>query len=576
MPFDDLVARLRRLPRQQNETWQGGPVRLPLWARPTPGADPVRPWTVCFANAVRSELPPDATPVADRAAITTEAALATLVAFAESFRPQGRRPVGLRTTDAEFAAAAREALAAAEIAVEVVERTPFVEDAIRRAAPNDGRDERAGLLAAKGMTVERVRGFADAVAAFHAAAPWTRIDATDLVRVREPGDAGSRLFAVIGLSGGRFHLRSVGSRDHFLGDEDDGDHWSLAIVPPWDAPIPDSELWDRAALPRLSGDLRPDLLLERADGRLRGPGARDVVFFEGLLRTLAAATTEELDSGRFERTVTTSDGPRRFVCELPDVLEAPAPNRGLPPVDDACQAFGRTRRARLAAILVRDPQHVDALHALALATADDVEAAELLRRAIAALEKTIGRPRLAVLERQGDARADDDGDRLVVLYDDLGQALERTDPAGAETAFRRTLQLDPGDLALVRHRLVGLLLDAGRDADAAKELAEIDSETAFAKYARALLEFKRRGGDAREAVEAGGAAYLANPEATDALGGEPGDPPPEFSPGDADEAAWIGARLGAAYQATEGALPWLFRTADAIDDADAATDPEGG
>lgn len=576
----DLVARLRALPRKKNEVWQGGPVRLPLWTSPEPGGTPIRPWSVWWANAVRTELADDRVESAKRDDITLEAALEAMVKFAESFRPQGCRPESIKTNDAAFAAAAKPVLAAADVDVQLVERLPFLDDAIKKATLTEQNDDRAGVMSAKGMTLERVRGLADAAALFFAAAPWRRFDPFDLVSVIAPNDAGTRLFHVLTLSEGRFLLRSVASKAAFAPPDDDerfepGDQWRLASVSAWDVPIADSELWERERLPLMGDGFRPDLLQERADGRVRGASARDVVFFEGLLRTLADIRVEELDQGRFERTVPTADGPRKFVCELPDVLNAPAPDRNLPPVEDALQAFGRTRRARLEGIVARDPNHVDALRELALGTPDDKVAADLLRRAVHSLEKAMGNPRLKALEKLGNAREDDDGDRLVTLYDDLGQSLDRDDPIGAEAAFRRALVLDPADLSLVRHRLVGLLLAGGKHAEAAPILAECRADDAFTLYARALEAFRAHGGDASQAQEAAAAAYAANRDAVNALDGPPGDPIPEFEPDSLEEADWIGARLGPAWSTEKDAMSWLLQIADAVDEADARTDPEG-
>ena len=160
----DLVARLRALPRKKNEVWQGGPVRLPLWTSPEPGGTPIRPWSVWWANAVRTELADDRVESAKRDDITLEAALEAMVKFAESFRPQGCRPESIKTNDAAFAAAAKPVLAAADVDVQLVERLPFLDDAIKKATLTEQNDDRAGVMSAKGMTLDRVRGLADAAA----------------------------------------------------------------------------------------------------------------------------------------------------------------------------------------------------------------------------------------------------------------------------------------------------------------------------------------------------------------------------------------------------------------------------
>jgi tetratricopeptide (TPR) repeat protein len=225
-----------------------------------------------------------------------------------------------------------------------------------------------------------------------------------------------------------------------------------------------------------------------------------------VLDALASTTEEEMDAGRWEKEVVTSDGPVRLALSLPDVLDPPYAD-SLPPEDDgevpaemrlafelATEAFGSFGRrqihlARRAVALW--PDCLDAWLVLARRALDPESARDLYAKAVAAGERS-----LPGIEGQADP-FDEEEQRFFAPYCWARSGLARalwTLGAREEALdhLRWLLTVAPDDRRsawYVAHALLGL----GRDEEAEDVLARYADLGSDWQYVRALLVFRREG-----------------------------------------------------------------------------------
>ena len=120
----------------------------------------------------------------------------------------------------EVRASLRDALAAPlailDTAVTLVDELPAVRDALHNLEEQSTGERLPGLLESPGMSVERVRAFADAAAAFFVSRPWNHLTNEDLLIV-EGGRAprNMRHVSVLGQGGQQFGLAFFESRAAF-------------------------------------------------------------------------------------------------------------------------------------------------------------------------------------------------------------------------------------------------------------------------------------------------------------------------------------------------------------------------
>jgi tetratricopeptide (TPR) repeat protein len=617
-----LVARLRSFALAKGENWQGGPFRLPEWETSPEGAAfrPVVPlWASPTFNsygmptsgAVRK---PGRPPRPDEP--SPEEMLEEMVSFAETFRPAPKRPEKVRVADARLADALRAPLADAGVVVENVERLPWFDD-VRRSIQQTRGDLRVGLTAAKGVTLDRVRAFAEAAAAFYAAEPWKRLTSNDLMEVEGPEPAPFRFCTVLGSYGGERGVGSHSSREGFAhmasGGRPEFPLWGVTFDTFPETAFDDLDLWEREGLPLAGGDriIGPTRYEE---SRRRRPSARELAFLEGLLRALADVTAAEVDAGTFRRRVRTFDGDAEYAFRLPDLLDpagAPAaagrhdprdemraaiaralasdifttPEEAIaalnekmvgrtpseirpPPRNDAERADdmvfsamrlrGRARIKAVEQVLQFAPEHVRALRELAHEIPDVAKRIEHLERARASAERGIApEDRREFAGRIGEL---DEGRLLIDVLGDLAAAYGKAGRwADCDAVYARLLEDDRDDRGGYRDVYVGRLLATGNDdgADALLKRYKDDDFSVHA-YAKALLLFRRHGADSKRARAALQKARERNPF-VDELLLRPVRPqaPPTYSPGQESEAAWVASCLGAAFDATPGAIDWL-------------------
>jgi hypothetical protein len=329
------ISQLRSLPQDPTAVWQGGWLPVPM-----PGEDegPDRPgyvtalWGVDGGGQSGPELEPRVVGTTSHADLLT-----ALVRFAVSKRTAGYRPARVEVCDAGEAEFLRGPLGEAGIDVALVGGSPEQLQAfadfvafMRDAEPGFAE---LSLFLVDGMSLARVWSFADAAREFHLAEPWERLDGDeDPLRVVLPEAAPEmRVVSVMGAVGESFGLGFHDTWDDYLrrvrGREVEvTPSWSVTFDYPENPPPPDLAAWKTYHLPLAGDDAYP--LPARFDPRhdgTRAPTPAELSYLEGLLRAIARATDEDLDSGRWSRTVPTHDGPVTYTLELPALLDPPAP-----------------------------------------------------------------------------------------------------------------------------------------------------------------------------------------------------------------------------------------------------------
>jgi tetratricopeptide (TPR) repeat protein len=462
------------------------------------------------------------------------------------------------------------------------------------------------------VTLAQVEAFARAAAAFFAATSWRLLSGGDFVRIEAPEEVEPALRHVVvmrlreGISLSFF--RDEAAREAFRNDGLLDEQWVLFLMPLWDVPLADADLWQRYGLPLCGEDgLCPSPVLVRY-GVVSRPDARQLAFFEGLLRALAASVEAEVDAGRWEREVATHLGRLRFVFSLPDLLALAAseetPRRSAlvlkhvverrrrllaerfgiseeemvlliqsyQPADDdpgamdpddpvnllldAAGILGGRRAVLLArrALEVR-PDCSEAYLVLADAAADPARALELYDRARELAEQDL-EPEEADPEDM-DTPAWDYALRAREGMAQALHALGRLEEAVVH--LREVLRLDPDDLLGARDRLACTLLEIGRDEEVKDLLAgSPDEGTTGWAYTRALLAFRREG-DSPAARQALREALRVNSLVPGALLPRVKLSSPEsfvFEDEEIEAAAYVEV-AAAVWRRTPGALPWL-------------------
>jgi tetratricopeptide (TPR) repeat protein len=339
-----LLERFARLPQPSTEVWQGGLLRMPAWIDGRGDAPPRRPW-MGFWVSLRTGLA-HAKVEEGRASVDWTLALAALLEFGLKHRLAGCRPARIEVTEAALAAELDRALLPAAVTVAVVPELPAVREALAAMAEHAaGGPPPPSALDAAGITVERMRAFAEAARRFYEAAPWRLLSDEDLVHVEAPAmGPGLGLVTILGAAGQAFGLGFFAREEDFAAlHEDPGpenfldgrDHWAVLYGPIQDLPFGDVDLWEAETLPVAGPEAYPLAARFAADGTITRPDARTLADLEGLLLALADTSEEELDRGRWSREVRTFAGERTVTLAIPDLLEpldAPVRRRstGLP------------------------------------------------------------------------------------------------------------------------------------------------------------------------------------------------------------------------------------------------------
>ncbi|MBI1902529.1 MAG: tetratricopeptide repeat protein, partial [Planctomycetia bacterium] len=509
--------------------------------------------------------------------------------------------------------------------VRVVERLDAVELVLADLAVRLGGPTHVpGALEGEGVTIERMRRFAEAAAAFYRAAPWQHLTDVDLLCIEEPGGPREMKWAaVLGAGGLLYGLGFYSRADHHFelrqaaGALKPRGNWHFSLGRITQVPLPDADLWEAHNLPLAGRKAYPCAMRQLRNGKIGRPRTAELTFLEGLLWALAETSEAEIDSGRWQKAVTTFEGEATYVLAIPDLLHPPSPaewmRRGFlperrsmerlyadmdryfeehPPADtnemnevlqrafmgkridelvtqprtpleqaqevcfQAFETYGRRRvqLARQALGICADCADAHGILAELAGTAQS--RIEHYGNAMAAAERTLGpetfekdaghfwgvsRTRPYMRARFG----------LAESLQKLGRKEE------AVQHYQELLGLNPNDNQGARYVLMPLLLELGRDADAAKLLTDYKEASANWAYARALLAFRISGRSlaARREMETAFRTNRYVPEYL--LEDGPLPVPDHYSPGDPDEALVCTEELRPAYRSTPGATEWL-------------------
>jgi len=554
------IERLKRLPQRPKETWQGGLARLPLWVQEK-DKEPYRPWIAGWIS-LKTKLIHTTEPKPPEKK-NFEMALNALADFACSEELAGYRPAKIEVKDTALAEHLGGLLAEAGIAVEHRDKLFTFDQMISDMAEKvGGRSLVPNALDVKGVTVDLMRAFAEAASLWYQAKPWQHLTDQDLIEVESPFvDSSLRYLSVLGAGGTTLGLGFFESLSQFESlfqhrDLAIGKHWSVLFGPITELPPGDADLWQDHDLPVANKDAYPAAICYEPVQKQRRPGPDVLAFLEGLMRALAQTTEDQMDSGRWKKTVSTSKGEIEYILSLPDLLKPDdeqarrkvkiqrgtfdrrslertqldiqrmVHERDLKDIDqireflnknvigkpvphqqaktaleqaqdlvyDAFDAWGRKQLQMVKKALQICPDCADAYVILAERCCDPEKARDLYAQGVAAGERSLGKE---FFEKEA-------GHFWGILQTrpymrarlGLAQCLEdlgNLDEAAEH--YRELLRLNPNDNQGVRDSLLSCLLKMDAD-DEAKELLKKykgDKVKSIWCYARALLTFRKKG-----------------------------------------------------------------------------------
>jgi len=351
-PVSIQLGRFAQLPPLARETWQGAIVRLPAWIERGPDGRPFRPWGAVWVSLSTGRMTLKMQPETggDPPAVALEA----LFGFADQERKVlNGRASRLHVADAALRDHLIDALGSTGISVELVPHVDAVAAVLRAYTEHAGGLLPPGPLSGKGVTVEAMRAFADAAAAFYRAAPWQHLTDEDLIRIDSPAAPSGYHYATVLGHGGRsfglgfyrvmadYEATASGAGLAVLGASEDADDPAeqaaggggsrSVLFDPADAiPFDDHDLWLDHKLPLAGPDAYPFAARYLGGGKITRPGIEELVFMEGLLRALAETTEAEMDTGRWSKKATAGGRRTKVTLALPDLL-APAGKRAMDP-----------------------------------------------------------------------------------------------------------------------------------------------------------------------------------------------------------------------------------------------------
>lgn len=326
----EQLERFRCLPQRAEDTWQAALIRVPQLVQHDEG-HPIRPWGgVCISKLTDTVGPVTMDSSGGR---TPLLALESIVKHALS-KYAGYRPGRVEFRQPEVAAELGPWLAEAGIEVAQQPALEALEHALadlRRTFL--GAEANHGALCVAGVTIEHLRGFAEAAREFHESAAWERLCEYDLIEVAAPDAPEAQKYAIV--TGATIHERGMWffrSAEEFwrtlqpddTGEQHDrGNKWIIVYCREHTLPYGDIVAWDEHELPVANERAYPFLARLARDEMLVRPSPQLWVYVEGLLRALARSSDDQLDSGRWSIAVATRHGPAEYALSLPLLLDPP-------------------------------------------------------------------------------------------------------------------------------------------------------------------------------------------------------------------------------------------------------------
>ena len=180
-----------------------------------------------------------------------------------------------------------------------------------------------------GCSDEQIREFAHAAAAFYRARPWDLLDDADLIKVESPKPPRYLKYAVVlGAGSQAYGLGFYNNpEDHYdlrsqQVDPMELSLFSLSFDPPGEVQNADIELWNELDLPLETGEAFPSMVLYSKKG-LRQPTPKELDFGTVVLRALADTSEEEIDSGRWTKSVELLGKNKKCALSIPNLLDPP-------------------------------------------------------------------------------------------------------------------------------------------------------------------------------------------------------------------------------------------------------------
>lgn len=573
--------------RESFEAWEVAAVPLPLWL-PVEGRR-ARAWL-----AVCLDVEEDRT-LASEPGEESEIPRMLEQVLARASRKWRARPSRVRVADVELARIVEGLLGGQEVPVEVGRLLVLTDYSNALVADLVPPDPRPSPLTGAGVTVARLKSFARAAADFYASPCWRHLSNEDLIQVEAPEvEEGLRYLSVhyqtlpqqASRLSGLWFFPNLEMFDLMMEGDVEGlvsgpwGFWTLGFDRPWTAPPEDIDLWERHDLPWSGGDRCPVACFTES-GRLERPDARQLAFLEGVLAALAATSEEDLDTGRWEKQVSTAEGSVRFVLSLPEVLE---PLEGEEDEEDTPQQKAmdlvatahHLARGRRAVLLARQaleiwPDCAEAYTLLGMHAHDPETALGFYAQAMAAAERAMGP---GMFEHAGHfwgllETRPYMGARL--SYAETLLNLGRLEEGAGH--LRELLRLNPNDNQGVRESLANVLITLDLDEEAQDLLDRYgEDESALMEFPRALLRFRREGDSVearrslKQAIQANrfvpGLLLRTRTMPTSALG--------LYSPGTEGEAAIYVSLARGTWEKTPGALDWLRERTSGVVRAKAA------